>query len=166
MHWVRAQTASVYKLANAHFLSGSAAAFPAGVPAQRGAGVFYATTVGGGPANIGTIYSLTYRQGKAVVTVLHAFNGSDGAEPGEWLIQDDRGNLYGQTVEGGPAERANSDANDTNTTDQPDIVKGTGTDHSRNLTGWDEWNGVGTQLDKRGKQAKPPGPFSKKDALS
>ncbi|MGD0129760.1 MAG: choice-of-anchor tandem repeat GloVer-containing protein [Terriglobia bacterium] len=46
----------------------------------------------------GTVFKLD-RTGK--FTVLHTFNGADGAVPDGWLVQDNAGNLYGMTGNGG-----------------------------------------------------------------
>lgn len=46
----------------------------------------------------GTVFKLD-RTGK--LTVLHTFNGADGAFPDGWLVQDNAGNLYGMTGNGG-----------------------------------------------------------------
>jgi hypothetical protein len=35
-------------------------------------------------------------------TVLHSFNGSDGAFPFGELIEDEKGDIYGTATEGGP----------------------------------------------------------------
>jgi uncharacterized repeat protein (TIGR03803 family) len=40
-------------------------------------------------------------KGKWTYTVLHRFNGYDGAQPDANLIIDNRGNLYGTTATGG-----------------------------------------------------------------
>lgn len=69
-------------------------------------GVFYGTTFAGGPsssvclypAGCGTVFKVT-RTG--VLTTLHSFSFSDGANPIGTLIQGIDGNLYGTTVYGG-----------------------------------------------------------------
>lgn len=68
-------------------------------------GALYGTTsAGGGSVNCregcGTIFRLT-TQGQE--TVLHAFNGPDGAVPFGAVIFDSKGNLFGTTTEGGGA---------------------------------------------------------------
>ncbi len=79
-------------------------AFPEGVPVRGSGDVYYGATVGGGPKNAGTIYKVKYIQGKALITVIHSFNGSDGSGPGQDLIIDTEGNIYGQTTVGGPVD--------------------------------------------------------------
>jgi uncharacterized repeat protein (TIGR03803 family) len=66
-------------------------------------GNFYGTTYYGGGSSgckygCGTVFKVTPR-GK--LTTLHAFNGSDGAEPYGSLVQGTDGNFYGTTVYGG-----------------------------------------------------------------
>jgi len=68
-------------------------------------GNLYGTTTKCGTAGLGTVFKLS-RNGKE--TVLHSFAGgaTDGASPYYTdLLIDDRGNLYGVTSEGGPADR-------------------------------------------------------------
>jgi uncharacterized repeat protein (TIGR03803 family) len=64
-------------------------------------GNFYGTTVGGGQNNAGTIFELSLSDGKWSETVLHSFNGTDGAAPYAGLIEDSKGNFYGTTDRGG-----------------------------------------------------------------
>jgi uncharacterized repeat protein (TIGR03803 family) len=64
-----------------------------------GNGILYGTTVYGGSNNLGTVFSLT-AAGK--YTLLHSFNGADGAGPvGATLVQGANGNFYGTTTYGG-----------------------------------------------------------------
>jgi uncharacterized repeat protein (TIGR03803 family) len=64
-------------------------------------GNLYGTTVSGGANNKGTVFKLTpHADGKWTETVLHSFNGNDGAEPEAGLIFD-TGSLYGTTFLGG-----------------------------------------------------------------
>jgi uncharacterized repeat protein (TIGR03803 family) len=67
------------------------------------AGNLYGTTVeGGSGCGCGVVYKLARRkQGKWTYTVLHTFEGSDGAQPDANLILDGKGNLYGTTATGG-----------------------------------------------------------------
>ena len=63
------------------------------------AGNLYGTTSGGGgEKSYGTIFKLTPT---GTETVLHRFNGYDGAGPQAGLIADAAGNLYGTTKYGG-----------------------------------------------------------------
>jgi len=72
--------------------------FPATTPVPLTADrtVLYGTAQGGGAANMGLVYAL---QGD-VQTVLHEFNGGDGALPGNQLVADKAGNLYGMSFVG------------------------------------------------------------------
>jgi uncharacterized repeat protein (TIGR03803 family) len=67
------------------------------------AGNLYGTTFGGGPyGGAGTVFELTPTAGGGwTETVLHSFNGGDGANPVAGLIFDAAGNLYGTTTGGG-----------------------------------------------------------------
>ncbi len=58
----------------------------------------YGTTVAGGGVNLGSVFKLTPA---GVVTVLHSFDGGDGANPEAGLVQASDGKLYGTTVFGG-----------------------------------------------------------------
>lgn len=68
---------------------------------QGADGNFYGTTdVGGaygGNNGYGTVFKITP---EGVLTILHSFNFTDGAEPTD-LIQGSDGNFYGTTLEGG-----------------------------------------------------------------
>lgn len=73
-----------------------------------GAGNLYGSTAGGGNGQqycnggCGVVFKLTPdAQGKWKYTVLHRFDGSDGAGPQAALILDSKGNLYGTTQYGG-----------------------------------------------------------------
>jgi len=65
-------------------------------------GNLYGTTSQGGtgdcPGGCGTIYQISSAGHE---TVVHDFDGLNGAYPGATLIHDERGNLYGTTVAGG-----------------------------------------------------------------
>jgi uncharacterized repeat protein (TIGR03803 family) len=50
----------------------------------------------GGIYNNGVVFQLTLSGGRWTESVLHAFNDTDGSEPG-YLVQDSAGNLYGIT---------------------------------------------------------------------
>ena len=65
------------------------------------AGNFYGTTGGGGgPADVGVLYKMSPAGQE---TVLHAFKGgkTDGANPGDRVVLDQAGNVYGATLHGG-----------------------------------------------------------------
>src|SRR5271167_4961767 len=58
-------------------------------------GNLFGTTGTGGVYDLGTVFELSPRQGGGwTETVLHSFNGSDGAYPFASLILDSAGNLY------------------------------------------------------------------------
>jgi uncharacterized repeat protein (TIGR03803 family) len=62
----------------------------------------YGTTVYGGDYGNGTVYELTPNSnGSWTESVLHSFNGDDGANPDRALIFDADGNLYGTGQSGG-----------------------------------------------------------------
>ena len=67
---------------------------PAGPLLLGRGGVIYGTTAPGGGRG-GTVFRLT-RDG--TFTTLHVFNAAAGSGPEGALIQDDRGNLYGETL--------------------------------------------------------------------
>jgi uncharacterized repeat protein (TIGR03803 family) len=67
---------------------------------QDGSGNFYGTTEVGGTHDLGVVYEL---DSGGTETVLHSFNGADGANPFGTLIRDRSGNLYGTTYAGGSA---------------------------------------------------------------
>ncbi len=73
------------------------------------AGNLYGTTFLGGDSNQGVIFKLTpHANGKWTETVLHSFNGNDGAEPSSALIFDTAGSLYGTTYSGGNFSECNN----------------------------------------------------------
>ncbi|HXW71440.1 MAG TPA: choice-of-anchor tandem repeat GloVer-containing protein [Methylocella sp.] len=101
---------AVYKLAPDrsstvlyHFRGGSDGGVPSsGLLADRQGNLYGTTTYGGGsaacPFGCGTVFKLASDGSE---TVLHAFNGSDGANPMGGLIGDSQGNLYGTAAAGG-----------------------------------------------------------------
>ncbi len=82
------------------FAGGSAdGAYPYAALLEGSDGNFYGTTVGGGPSEYGTIFSVTPG---GVSTVLYFFQGgSDGWNPNGPLIQGNDGAFYGTTSQGG-----------------------------------------------------------------
>jgi uncharacterized repeat protein (TIGR03803 family) len=60
----------------------------------------YGATLNGGSKGYGTIWKLAKR---GAFSLLHSFTltGGDGASPNGGLVQDQKGNLYGTTIEGG-----------------------------------------------------------------
>jgi uncharacterized repeat protein (TIGR03803 family) len=74
-------------------------AAPNGALVQAADGTFYGTHVGDGATTFGMIYSMTPA---GVFTVLHTFNGSDGATPYAGLVRASGTSFYGTTYHGGP----------------------------------------------------------------
>jgi len=64
-------------------------------------GTLYGTTAGGGASHSGTVFALTFDDGKWTEKVLHSFSGKDGSSPFSSLTLDQAGHLYGTTVLGG-----------------------------------------------------------------
>jgi len=64
-------------------------------------GNLFGTTTEGGSAGYGVVYELLPSPGGWTQTVIHSFQGSDGAAPAASLIFDQAGNLYGTTSTGG-----------------------------------------------------------------
>ena len=103
-----AWAASKYKVL--YRFDGAAGAYPAGAYPSSSlifdkAGNLYGTTTDGGDCYpCGTVFELTPNlDGSWTESVLHSFNGSDGAEPLADLIFDAAGNLYGTAFGGGSA---------------------------------------------------------------
>jgi uncharacterized repeat protein (TIGR03803 family) len=73
-----------------------------GDPAMDSAGNIYGTANSCGTGHVGIVWKVSP---KGEETVLHQFAGSatDGAEPVAGVIMDAKGNLYGDTYQGGPA---------------------------------------------------------------
>jgi uncharacterized repeat protein (TIGR03803 family) len=82
------------------FPGGSLGAFPSGVTLGDD-GFLYGITGQGGAGQCGGCGTIYRIDGSGHETVLHMFNGPDGAYPSAPLIQDTEGNLYGTTVAGG-----------------------------------------------------------------
>ena len=87
-----------------NFRRGSSGYGPGGGVILDKSGNLYGTTVYGGSQNCGcgVVYKLTRQpNGKYVYSVLHTFQGFDGAQPDANLVIDGKGNLYGTTATGG-----------------------------------------------------------------
>jgi hypothetical protein len=75
---------------------------PSGGMIFDAAGSLYGPTWSGGTYGYGVVFKLTPNQdGSWTESVIHNFNGSDGANPARSLISDPTGNLYGITTAGG-----------------------------------------------------------------
>ncbi len=76
--------------------------FPLGAPVMDKAGDFYGTSEACGSSNLGTVWKVNK---KGTETILHSFAGgsSDGEYPLAGVILDPKGNMYGNTEEGGSA---------------------------------------------------------------
>jgi uncharacterized repeat protein (TIGR03803 family) len=86
------------------FTGNSDGARPTGDTVFDQAGNLYGTTYRAGSGDMGTVYELSSSSGGWTETVIHAFNGSDGANPYGGLALDPSGNLYGGTKMGGQYE--------------------------------------------------------------
>jgi len=87
---------------NLHSFEGRDGSLPAAKLVFDTAGNLYGTTQRGGLYDDGTIFKIApATNGRWKETVLHSFNGADGANPASELIMDSSGNLYGTTVAGG-----------------------------------------------------------------
>jgi uncharacterized repeat protein (TIGR03803 family) len=68
-------------------------------------GNLYGTTEEGGIYGYGIVFELSpQKNGRWRETVLHNFNGLDGANPAAGLVMDTEGNLYGTTMNGGASD--------------------------------------------------------------
>jgi uncharacterized repeat protein (TIGR03803 family) len=84
-----------------NFSGGSDGATPLAGLLRTANGNLYGTTFQGGAVyGVGTIFKV---DANGTETVLHAFDGSDGEYPESPLSPDSKGNLYGATLQGGPA---------------------------------------------------------------
>jgi uncharacterized repeat protein (TIGR03803 family) len=85
-----------------NFTGGSDGCFPAaGVILDASGNVYGVTTDGGvgfGNSGYGVVFEVDTAGNE---TVLHAFEGEDGANPNAQLLFDSKGNLYGMTENGG-----------------------------------------------------------------
>jgi len=81
------------------FASGTDAADPKGTLLLDAKGNLYGTSIFGGTYNYGTVFQVSP---SGVETILYNFTGSlDGGSPSAGLIQDEEGNFYGTTGNGG-----------------------------------------------------------------
>ena len=87
------------------FLGGADGSNPNAALIMDGAGNLYGTTAANdsGATGNGTVFELTKSNGGYAETVLHVFQGPDGAVSQTPLLMDKAGNLYGTTVLGGTA---------------------------------------------------------------
>ncbi len=74
-------------------------------PVFDAAGNLYGTATTGGTSGIGVAYKLTRSNGVWSETVIHNFNGTDGAYPYSGVIFDQAGNVYGTTGYGGQYDK-------------------------------------------------------------
>jgi uncharacterized repeat protein (TIGR03803 family) len=96
---------SGYALSVLHsFQSGNDGWWPLAGLIQDASGALYGTTEYGGAANDGTVFKLTPSTSGYSESILHAFDGNDGALPLASLTLD-RGALYGTTSSGGNANQ-------------------------------------------------------------
>jgi uncharacterized repeat protein (TIGR03803 family) len=67
-------------------------------------GNLYGETGGGGPSNSGTVFQMKpTATGWNYRAIYNFAGGNDGSDPWGGLVFDPRGNLYGVTIQGGPA---------------------------------------------------------------
>ncbi|MBI4915079.1 MAG: hypothetical protein HY825_04470 [Acidobacteria bacterium] len=89
-----------------HAFSGGGAdgSYPYAGLVTDGAGNLYGTTLGGGPSNLGTVF--TIQTDGSGFALLHSFAGgaADGRNPSGGLVADGEGNLYGTTQGGGNSD--------------------------------------------------------------
>jgi uncharacterized repeat protein (TIGR03803 family) len=86
--------------------------FPMGTPVMDAQGNLYGTTYAGGVYDLGIVFELSPAPGSGICpggtnqgngwceTILHDFQGTDGAHPNSGLVLDTKGNLYGTTYQG------------------------------------------------------------------
>jgi len=89
-------------LTTLYSFDGADGGLPSGGLVQAANGDFYGTTYDGGancsPYGCGTIFKITL---SGMLTMLHSFDGADGAYPYAGLVQATNGDLYGTTYDGG-----------------------------------------------------------------
>lgn len=83
------------------FNGGSDGSQPTGDTVFDSSGNFFGTTFNSGSGGVGTVYEMSHSGGGWTESVIHAFVGSDGANPYGGLTLDSAGNLYGPTKIGG-----------------------------------------------------------------
>ena len=81
------------------FPGGAAGSGPFGQLVQGKDGLFYGTTLFAGTSGQGTVFQ--FDPSSRNVTIIHAFDFGDGANPYAGLVQDAAGNFYGTTSSGG-----------------------------------------------------------------
>jgi uncharacterized repeat protein (TIGR03803 family) len=89
------------------FRGGSNPNYPSKGLVFDAAGNLYGAAIAGGPKDVGAVYELSPATGGGwTETTLHAFTGRpDGGNPGDTLVLDGAGNLYGVTYVGGGANQ-------------------------------------------------------------
>jgi uncharacterized repeat protein (TIGR03803 family) len=91
------------------FTGGSDGCFPAPGVTLDAAGNLYGVAVQGGAAFCNSGYGVVFElDTTGALTVLHTFDGSDGAYPSSVLLFDSAGNLYGTTDGGGNSSECGS----------------------------------------------------------
>jgi uncharacterized repeat protein (TIGR03803 family) len=91
------------------FTGGSDGCFPAPGVTLDAAGNLYGVAVQGGAAFCNSGYGVVFElDATGTLTVLHAFEGGDGAYPSSVLLFDSAGNLYGTTSGGGTSAECGS----------------------------------------------------------
>ena len=88
-------------LTSLHSFNYSDGAYPFAALLQASDGNFYGTTAGGfncGDYGCGTVFKITPA---GMLTIVHSFDDTDGAEPDAGLVQARDGNFYGTTIYGG-----------------------------------------------------------------
>jgi uncharacterized repeat protein (TIGR03803 family) len=106
-HLTPPSTGSTWTETVIYSFSGNDGATPAAAVFLLPTGVLFGTTRGGGVSNLGTVFMLTPPStsgGAWTETVIHSFaGGNDGANPQAPVVVNSKGNLYGTTYAGGPA---------------------------------------------------------------
>ena len=92
----RLDAANGYALTTLHSFGSPDGEYPAAAVIADAWGNLYGTTSVGGASGYGTVFKLDAANSYAL-TILHSFNGEDGASPSAALIADAAGNLYGTT---------------------------------------------------------------------
>jgi uncharacterized repeat protein (TIGR03803 family) len=92
--WAQATEQVLYS-----FTNGSDGGTPLAGVVSDAEGNLYGTTNSGGQYNLGTVFELSPSSGGWTETVLHSFiGGSEGGQPAAGLLIDQRGDLYGTTI--------------------------------------------------------------------